>query len=139
MTNSIEQRSSFGGATTDRNSAPGDGGASEKQATTDLEQGRKDDTGKLRFDLLPPKALRALAEVYTVGAVKYGDRNWEDGLLWGRVYAAIQRHLWAFWGGEDLDPEDGLPHLAHAAWGCFALMEYAERPELDDRSKKELR
>lgn len=96
---------------------------------------RKDDTGKLRYDLLPPKALEALAEVYTVGAAKYGDRNWERGLALGRVYAAIQRHLWALWSGEDLDPEDGLHHAAHAAWGCFALLEFAGRPELDDRPK----
>ena len=98
------------------------------------DQARKDDHGKLRFDLIPPGALKELAAVYTVGASKYGDRNWEQGLAWGRVFAALQRHLWAFWGGEELDPEDGLSHLAHAAWGCFSLIEYAQtHPELDER------
>lgn len=44
------------------------------------------------------------------------------------------RHLWAWWRGEDTDPESGLSHAAHAAWGCFALLEYARtHPELDDR------
>lgn len=100
-----------------------------------VNQARKDDEGKLRFDLIPPGALKELAAVYTVGASKYGDRNWEQGLAWGRVFAAIQRHLWAFWGGEDLDPDDGLSHLAHAAWGCLTLMEYAQtHPEMDERS-----
>ena len=99
-----------------------------------MNQARKDDHGKLRFDLIPPGALKELAAVYTVGAQKYGDRNWEQGLAWGRVFAAIQRHLWAWWGGEELDPEDGLSHLAHAAWGCFTLMEYAQtHPEMDER------
>lgn len=101
-----------------------------------MNQARKDDHGKLRFDLIPPGPLQQLAEVYTVGAAKYGDRNWEQGLAWGRVFAAIQRHLWAFWGGEAQDPEDGLSHLAHAAWGCFALMEYAQtHPEMDERKE----
>lgn len=96
---------------------------------------RKDDEGKLRYDLVPPHALEELVQVYTMGAAKYGDRNWQKGLTWGRVFAAIMRHLWAFWGGEDLDPEDGVPHLAHAAWGCFALLEYQrEHPDLDDRN-----
>ena len=57
-------------------------------------------------------------------------------MRWGRVYAAIQRHLWQFWAGEDDDEESGMQHLAHAAWGCFTLMDYtAEHPELDDRVK----
>lgn len=101
-----------------------------------MNQARKDDHGKLRFDLIPPGPLKDLAAVYTVGASKYGDRNWEQGLAWGRVFAAIQRHLWAWWGGEDLDPEDGLSHLAHAAWGCFTLLEYAQtHPEMDERKE----
>jgi len=92
--------------------------------TIDPHEGIKDDTAKLRFDLIPAQVLEDLARVYTVGAEKYADRNWEKGISWGRVFAAIMRHLWAFWKGEDNDPEDGLPHTIHAAWGCFALTEY---------------
>lgn len=98
--------------------------------------GYKDDAGKLRFDLIPAAALEALAEVYTVGAAKYEDRNWERGMRWGRVFAAVMRHLWAWWRGEDADPETGLSHLAHAAWGCLALIEYGRtHRELDDRPR----
>jgi len=98
------------------------------------EQGIKLDRGKARFDLVPPGPLMELVGVYTYGAVKYEDRNWERGMDWGRIHAAIQRHLWAFWAGEDRDPESGFHHLAHAAFGCFALMEYMRtHPELDDR------
>lgn len=96
--------------------------------------GRKDDLGKLRFDLVPALSLEDLARIYTYGAQKYADRNWEKGIEWGRVFAAMMRHLWAFWGGETTDPESGMPHMAHAAWGCFTLLEYARtHNELDTR------
>uniref|UniRef100_UPI001E4FF338 dATP/dGTP diphosphohydrolase domain-containing protein n=1 Tax=Acetomicrobium sp. S15 = DSM 107314 TaxID=2529858 RepID=UPI001E4FF338 len=39
----------------------------------------------LRYDLIPSDALRELAKVYTVGAEKYGERNWEKGMSWGRA------------------------------------------------------
>ena len=42
--------------------------------------GTKNDGGKLRYDLIPPRALEALAYVYTIGAAKYSDRNWEKGI-----------------------------------------------------------
>jgi hypothetical protein len=97
-------------------------------------RGFKNDSGKIRFDLLPPKAIEALAEVYTMGAVKYPARNWEAGIEYGRVYAAVQRHLHAFWSGQDLDEESALPHLAHAMWGMATLLEFGRtHPELDDR------
>ena len=98
-------------------------------------EGRKDDDGKARFDLLPPDALWEVVRVYTFGAGKYGDRNWEKGIRWGRVFAAICRHLFAWWLGERHDPETGLSHLAHAAWGCKTLLAYELRgmTEFDER------
>lgn len=96
--------------------------------------GVKYDSGKVRFDLVPVAPLRALAQVYQMGAVKYEDNGWRSGLAWSRIYAALQRHLLAFWEGQDLDDESGLPHLAHAAWGTFTLLEYMNtHPQLDDR------
>lgn len=76
--------------------------------------GVKHDQGKLRLDLIPPEMHRALGEVLTFGAGKYGDRNWEQGLDLDRLYAANQRHLLAHREGETIDPESGLPHLYHA-------------------------
>lgn len=95
--------------------------------TVHRNEGDKYDTGKLRYDLIPVRPLRNLAGVYTMGAVKYGDLNYLKGMKWSRVYAAIMRHLEAWRRGEELDPESGLPHTAHAAWGCFTLQEYAKR------------
>lgn len=104
-------------------------------ATKDVAKtGVKYDAGKVRFDLIPPRPMQLLAEVYTVGAQKYEPRNWEKGIEYSRVYAAVQRHLHAYWGGQDLDEESALPHLAHAMWGMAALLEFdTTHPELDDR------
>jgi len=96
----------------------------------------KDDKNKPRFDLIPPAPLLELAKVYTSGAEEHGEDNWRRGLKWGRVYAAIHRHLNAFWSGEDRDAKSQLSHLLHAAWGCFTLYVYTKtHPELDDRMK----
>jgi hypothetical protein len=75
-----------------------------------------------RHDLLPRPALDAIAEVYAFGAQKYADHNWRRGYEWGKSYAALQRHLTAWWDGEDLDPESGLSHLGHAGFHVFALL-----------------
>lgn len=100
-----------------------------------MSEGKKSDTGKLRYDLIPPRPLEWLAEVYTIGCKKYDDRNWEKGISWGRIFAAMMRHAWKWWRGEKYDAEDGQHHLASVAWCAFALMEYEEtHPELDDRS-----
>lgn len=100
-------------------------------------EGKKFDTGKRRWDLVPPAALDAVVEIYDFGAAKYADRNWELGINYGRVFAACMRHLWAFWRGEELDPESGKPHLAHAAWNCLALLHFEQNKEkyggFDDR------
>lgn len=94
----------------------------------------KYDAAKARMDLIPADALLKAGEVFAYGADKYSDRNWERGFNYGRLYAATQRHLHQFWAGEDLDPESGHHHLAHAL--CCVLMLYAtviRFPDRDDR------
>jgi len=99
------------------------------------DDGVKYDNGKLRYDLIPVEALESIIKVYTMGAEKYADRNWEKGMSWGRVFGAVMRHAWAFWRGEEFDQESGLPHMAHAGWGCLALLHYAKyNKDKDDRS-----
>lgn len=97
-----------------------------------MSEGRKDDMGKLRYDLIPAYPLERLAEVYTIGAHKYADRNWELGLKYGRVFAAMMRHAWAWWRGEEFDPIDCQHHLASVAWCAFALMEYRRTGKGED-------
>lgn len=101
--------------------------------------GTKFDNAKPKMDLLSAIAEEKVAEVLTHGAEKYSANNWRAGIQYSRVYAATRRHLSAFWRGEDIDPESGLHHLAHAACELMFLLEYTSMPEtyskLDDRYK----
>lgn len=81
-----------------------------------------------------PQSVMRVAAVAGFGGQKYARYNFARGYAWSLSYDAMQRHLHAFWGGEDTDPESGLPHLAHAAWHCLALITFLERGKgTDDR------
>jgi hypothetical protein len=100
--------------------------------------GHKDDSGKVRMDLIPPELLFAVGDILTFGAQKYAPRNWETGMLWSRPFGALMRHLWAWWGGEKMDPETGRSHLWHAGCCIAFLIAYEERGVgTDDRYKKD--
>jgi len=100
--------------------------------------GTKHDNGKPMMGLISGAFLTGLATVLTFGAKKYAAHNWRKGLAYSRVYDALQRHLVAYWAGEDMDPETGLSHLDHAACELMFLREFSEtRKDLDDRYKKE--
>lgn len=81
--------------------------------------GVKHDGGKDPWHLMPWDAARGIAKVLAFGAGKYGERNWEKGMAWSRCFAALQRHLTAWWEGRPSDPETGYSHLWHA--GCCIL------------------
>lgn len=107
--------------------------AEEKEKLT---QGTKHDGDKNRLELIPPELIFGVGEILTFGAHKYTARNWEEGILWSRVFGALLRHLFAFWSGEDLDPETGKPHLWHAGCCIAFLIAYFDRPDMhqfDDR------
>lgn len=100
-----------------------------------MSEGAKHDDGKIRMDLLPVEALEALGRVLSMGAHKYGDRNWENGINYGRVYGALLRHLLSWWKREDIDPESRLNHLDHVLANAAFLRTYVRRgmAEFDDR------
>jgi hypothetical protein len=99
--------------------------------------GVKYDNGKPRMDLLDSYAVEQLAAVLTFGAQKYDSHNWRKGIAKSRLIAAALRHLFAYLGGEDTDPETGLSHAAHAMCCCMFLLGLEHRIELDDRWKGE--
>ena len=95
----------------------------------DSKTGKKYDQNKLRWDLLPIDLLEEIVEIYTFGAQKYGDNQWQnldDGLK--RYYSALMRHLVAWKKGNKIDDESKKRHLAHACWNIIALM-YLDREE----------
>jgi hypothetical protein len=84
-----------------------------------MSEAHKDDGKKAPWHLLPFDALRGIVAVLGFGAGKYGERNWEQGMAWSRPYAALLRHVTAWFEGEAKDPETGMSHLWHA--GCCIL------------------
>lgn len=113
----------------------------------DLSEGTKHDGGKLRLDLIPAEFMFALAEILTFGANKYAEWNWAKGIKYSRVFGALLRHLYAWWGGKsattvsflfgETDSETGKSHLWHAACCIVFLVCYEEwrMVDFDDRFK----
>lgn len=93
------------------------------------EEFTKHDDGKLRYDLVPPSSTKALAEVLTFGAKKYAPNNWRNNKELWRYEAALLRHIEAYRSGEDLDPETGFSHLAHAMTNIAFLIELTAQTE----------
>lgn len=79
------------------------------------EQGKKFDSGKTRYDLVPPNTLKEVADVLTFGSKKYSDDNWKKVSEPNkRYYSAAIRHIEAWRNDELIDSESGHSHLAHA-------------------------
>lgn len=98
--------------------------------STDTPIGRKYDSGKSLMSLVPPNALKEVADVLTIGASKYDPGNWMivDELMY-RYSNAAERHLMAWRLGEQLDPETGKNHLAHAICCLMFMLEKESVPE----------
>jgi len=82
---------------------------------------RDTQTDKPRFDLIPSVSLRRLANLYSAGAKKYGEHNFEKGIPYSRVYASLFRHLIQWAEGEQTED-----HLASVMWNAAALIYYDE-------------
>lgn len=93
---------------------------------------------KPRYDLIPPIALKRVADLYARGAQKYGENNYQKGIPFRRVYASLFRHMMQYVEGDRVED-----HLAAVAWNAFALMYYEEEiakgrlsAELNDLSEE---
>ena len=97
-----------------------------------LGEATKDDKGKPALSLLPRSAVEEIAAVLEMGAQKYGRDNWKEGMHWTRLIDAALRHIYAFADKEDIDPESGITHLAHAATNLMFLLEYYKKQKGED-------
>lgn len=73
-----------------------------------------------------PLAMRAIARVTQVGAVKHSSRGWQTfDPVYGKRYheSKMGRHLLAFETSGFDNPEDGLNHPAQVAWNTLAWLE----------------
>ena len=100
---------------------------------------RKDDQGKIRFDLVPTSAMTGLAEVLTFGANKYSPNGWRHVKhAEERYYSALVRHLIAWKDGDENDSESGLNHLKHAMTNVAFLLELTTKDKEDGDSRSEV-
>ena len=84
--------------------------------------------GKGRCDLLPAAAILRLARHFEAGALKYSERNWEQGIPVHSFIDSALRHLLKY-----LDGQQDEDHLCAAAWNCICCMWTEEKhPELCD-------
>lgn len=76
--------------------------------------GFKYDSGKPQMGLLPLHALTEMAKVMTFGAGNYKAHSWKQvEKAQERYLDALLRHADAYVSGERIDPESGLPTMAH--------------------------
>jgi len=89
-----------------------------------MDEGKKDDEGKLQWHLVPPLAMEQVVKVLTDGAKRYGAGNWREVPdLNRRYYDAATRHLATWRRGGVYDKESGDHHLAHAIASLLFILQ----------------
>jgi hypothetical protein len=91
---------------------------------------------KLPLHLWPTTATAMGCIGLLEGMLKYGRTNWRDAGVRASIYVdACKRHLDAWFEGEQVAPDSGVPHLANAL-ACLAIIIDAEAAGLlvDDRA-----
>ena len=104
------------------------------------EMGDKETEGKLRWDLLPYRAVEEVVKVYTYGCIKYDDWNWYKGIPYTKLFGGMMRHVMKYWiYREEIDEENQCHHLASVVFYCLAFMTFdfegRGRDSLDDRKE----
>lgn len=105
--------------------------------STEKGSGARYNAGKPDYSLIPMHLLADTARVFTYGSHKYKAWNWCKGMAWSIPFACLMRHSFAWFRGEKLDPESGLPHTAHMACNLLMLIHFESYYlEGDDRPKE---
>lgn len=94
------------------------------EASTEKPTNPKDAIGctKLPLHLWPTTATAMGSVALLEGALKYGRTNWREAGVRASIYVdACKRHLDAWFEGEDVAPDSGVPHLANAL-ACLAII-----------------
>jgi hypothetical protein len=77
---------------------------------------------KIPYHLWPETATILGSLGLLDGALKYGRSNWRECGVKISIYVdALRRHTDAFFEGEDIDPDSGIPHYAHML-ACLAIL-----------------
>lgn len=82
---------------------------------------RSANEGRGRFDLIPYEAMLSLAKRYEMGAISFGDRNWEKGQPLSRLLSSMRRHAHQI--GYDYSED----HVGAVLWNAAAFVAMVER------------
>lgn len=95
-----------------------------KKALDELDQQAKSDAGKPHPSYVPVALIEGVMAVREMGTAKYRDPdNWKQ-VEPERYHQAMLRHILAAWNDPyRIDPESGLPHIAHVATNIAFLLE----------------
>lgn len=98
-----------------------------KKALDELDQQAKADQGKPHPSYVPVALIEGVMAVREYGNQKYHDPdNWKQ-VEPERYHQAMLRHILAAWNDPyKIDPESGLPHIAHVATNIAFLLEMKE-------------
>ena len=93
---------------------------------------------KVPVSPIPGPVLMEVGLAMMEGALKYRRHNYrEDGVRASVYKDALNRHMWAWWEGEDIDEDSGLNHVTKAI-GCLMVLRDSMIREnwIDDRPPK---
>lgn len=106
----------------------------------------------IALDKLPMHLVSGIVKAYQaiahyLGNVKYGSHNYRSAGIRNSVYkSAMDRHMDAWWEGEENDPTDGTPHLANAQAclnilieGKYTATTIDDRPPVRARALRQIR
>lgn len=90
---------------------------------------------KTPFSTVSAPVVAEMGVAMLEGALKYGRHNYRSiGVRTSVYYDAALRHLSAFWEGEDIDADSGMPHLVKAMATLMVLRDAQIRGKVyDDR------
>ena len=97
-------------------------------------EGVRQNKGKPMLSPIDPELFLEEGKGIAIGQEKYQDKafNKEGNVMYlSTGYDSTMRHLLKFMSGEDVDPDDGVHHLAKAR-NCIAVM-WHNRKQGDDR------
>lgn len=93
---------------------------------------------KVPFSTVPAQVIAEVGLAMMEGALKYGRHNYRTaGVRASVYYDAALRHLMAWYEGQDIDPDSGLPHVVKAM-ACLAVLRDSQIQGnwVDDRPPK---
>lgn len=87
----------------------------------------------LKFSTIPWRVMSGVALALSEGAWKYGRHNYRVAGVKASVYFdACLDHLFAWFEGEDIDPDSGRHHIDKAIAGLFVLRDCMLGGKVDD-------